>query len=249
MRIVIFSGTTEGRLLSGELAKLGAEVLVSVATEYGKEEQGELPGVSVHSGRLDKDGMTALVAGADLCVDATHPYAAEVSKNLRLACGVAGVPLKRLLREESPLPEGCLTAENAAGAAALLQHTEGNILLTTGAKELPAFAPLGGERLYPRVLPLQGSLEACEAAGIPRSNILAMQGPFSEELNVAMIHQYRIRFLVTKDGGAAGGFAEKVRAAKQTDTRLLVIRRPADQGESYKQILKECRELITCSSC
>ena len=103
MRIVIFGGTTEGRTLSRLLAERGAEVQVCVATDYGREEQGDAEGVRVLAGRKDQREMENLLRGAFLCVDATHPYAAEVTRNLRAACQSAGVPYRRLLRRESCL--------------------------------------------------------------------------------------------------------------------------------------------------
>ena len=160
--VAIFSGTTEGRTLSHQLAAEGIPVTVCVATDYGQAEQGQAPGITVHTGRLEPSGMAALVAGASLCVDATHPYAAQASANIRAACEQAGVAYLRLLRPASPLPENALTASDAAEAARLLADTEGNILLTTGAKELTAFAPLGGQRLIARVLPSHAGLNACE---------------------------------------------------------------------------------------
>lgn len=244
MRAVLFSGTTEGRRLSAALAELGAAVEVCVATEYGREEQGELPGVMVHTGRLDTAAIEILLQGADLCIDATHPYATAVTANIRAAAEAAGVPYRRLLRRPSVLPEGSITAANATEAAKRLAETEGNILLATGAKELSAFAFLGGARLYPRVLPLRESLEACEAAGIPHRNIIAMQGPFSLALNLALMRQFDIRYLVTKDGGTAGGFGEKAEAARQAGATLVVIRRPVDSGEDYETILEDCRRLL-----
>ena len=246
MRVVIFSGTTEGRELSVETAALGMETLVCVTTEYGKEVQTQEPGIQVHSGRLDVEGMIQVLAGADLCVDATHPYAREASRNIREAAKEVGVPCHRLLRRESQLPPGCILVDSAADAARFLQGVEGNILLTTGAKELASFAPVGVHRLYPRVLPAVESLEACEALGISRSNVIAMQGPFTQELNVALIRQFSIGWLVTKDGGAAGGFAEKVRAAQETGARLVVIRRPKEDGESFETILQLCKEMMGC---
>ncbi len=246
MRVVIFSGTTEGRELSVETAALGMETLVCVATEYGKEVQTHESGIQVHSGRLDVEGMTQVLAGADLCVDATHPYAKEASRNIREAAKEVGVPCHRLLRRESQLPPGCVLVDSAADAARFLQGVEGNILLTTGAKELASFGPVGVHRLYPRVLPVVESLEACEVLGIPRSNVIAMQGPFTQELNVALIRQFFIGWLVTKDGGAAGGFAEKVRAAQETGARLVVIRRPKEDGESFETILQLCKEMMGC---
>ncbi len=244
MKVIVFSGTTEGRRLSAALAKLGAKVTVCVATEYGAEEQGRIPGVTVHTGRMEPDSMARLMQGMNLCIDATHPYAEAATANIRRAADLACLTYKRLLRPASPLPPGSLTAPDAPAAAALLQNTEGNILLTTGAKELAAFSGLGVQRLYPRVLPSAQSLGACEAAGIPHRNVIAMQGPFSTELNVALLRQFRIRYLVTKDGGPQGGFAEKAEAARRTGTVLVVIRRPADSGETEEEILQFCKGLI-----
>lgn len=241
MNILIFSGTTEGRRLSHLLAARGAEVTVCVATEYGCEEQGEAPGVTVLTGRRTVEGMTALLRGRDLCIDATHPYAVEVTRNIRLACAAAGVPCRRLLRERSGDTDA-LAVDSAKEAAGLLAGREGNILLTTGAKELPAFAGIAPDRLYPRVLPTRDSIAACEAAGVPHRNILAMQGPFSADLNEALIRQFHIAFLVTKDGGAAGGFPEKVQAAKNTGIELVLIRRPEETGERFEEILAACGE-------
>ena len=97
MRVVVFSGTTEGRAFSKQLGALGADVLVSVATDLGAEEQGSAPGVTVRAGRLEPEEMTALLQGADLCIDATHPYAVEATKNIRAAAARAGVEYHRLL--------------------------------------------------------------------------------------------------------------------------------------------------------
>ena len=85
MNVVIFSGTTEGRSFSRALAALGIAVTVCVATELGAEEQACADGITVRTGRLDAEGMTALLQGAALCVDATHPYAAEATRNIRAA--------------------------------------------------------------------------------------------------------------------------------------------------------------------
>ena len=244
MKAVVFSGTTEGRRFSKKLAALGAEVTVCVATPLGAEEQGEMAGITVHAGRLGPDAMAALLTGADLCVDATHPYAVDVTRNIRAAAAQAGVEYRRLLRARSPLPEDCVVFGTAAQAAEYLAGTKENILLATGAKELSAFAVLEPARLFPRVLPTREGIAACEGADIPHKNIIAMQGPFSYALNRALMEQFAIRFLVTKDGGAAGGFEEKARAAQDTGAQLMVIRRPAEQGETAEQILTHCKEML-----
>lgn len=244
MKLVIFSGTTEGREFSRAAAALGAAVTVCVATDLGAEEQGSAPGVTVHAGRLDADEMAALLRDAALCVDATHPYATEATHNIRAAAGMAGVEYHRLLRRASELPAGSVVLPGAGEAAAYLADKAGRILLTTGAKELPAFAALDPARLYPRVLPTLAGITACEAAGVPHRNIIAMQGPFTLGLNVALMRQFEIDYLVTKDGGAQGGFAEKAEAAAQCGAQLIVLRRPDEQGETAETILQRCRELL-----
>lgn len=245
MKIVIFSGTTEGRLLSRLLAEKGAAVTVCVATEYGCEEQGEASGITVLKGRKTVEEMVELLRGSDLCVDATHPYAVEVTKSVRRACAAAEVPYRRLLRDRSANTDAIVVG-SAEAAAKLLADREGNILLATGMKELPAFAGISSARLYPRVLPTGDSIAACERAGIPHRNIIAMQGPFSAELNEALIRQFHIAYLVTKDGGKAGGFQEKVQAAENTGIELVLIRRPEETGETFEEIAAACEEMMKC---
>ena len=244
MKFVIFSGTTEGRELSRLLAEAGAPVTVCVATEYGSEEQGSTPGVEVCQGPLSPEEKAELLSGAVLCVDATHPYARNISRSVKAACEAAGVQLLRLKRQESDLA-GAILVESAAEAAEYLREREGNVLLTTGTKELKAFAELPPERLFPRVLPSCDSIAACEVLGIPHRNIIAMQGPFSREMNVATIRQYNIRFVVSKDGGGPGGFAEKASAAKETGAELIVIRRPEESGFSFDAVLKQCTTMLS----
>ena len=244
MNVVVFSGTTEGRELSRQLAALGIEVTVSVATPLGQEEQGSTPGVTVRCGRLLPDEMAALLGDAALCIDATHPYAVDATKNIRAAAAQAGVEYRRLLRAQSPLPAGSMVFASAAHAAGFLARTQGNVLLATGAKELSAFAVLEPARLFPRVLPTREGIAACETAGVPHRNITAMQGPFSYALNCALMKQFSIRYLVTKDGGAVGGFAEKAQAAQDTGAQLIVVRRPAENGQTAAQILARCKEVL-----
>ena len=241
MNILIFGGTTEGRTLSCELAKRGESVSVSVATSYGQETQGIHPGVRVLCGRRTEPEMQDLVKDFALCIDATHPYAVKASENIRAACKAAGVEYKRLLRPAAG-QAGAEAVPNAEAAAALLAPREGKILLTTGAKELGAFAALAKERLVVRVLPSIASLTACEQAGIAHKNIIAMQGPFTKEMNIATLRQYGIRWLVSKNGGTPGGFAEKMQAAEECGAGLVVIARPKELGESAEEILQEIEQ-------
>lgn len=247
-RILLFAGTTEGRELAEYLAECTCSVIACVATEYGQTLIHERPGLRVHTGRLDETQMKELLLQEkiDLVLDATHPYAAVVTENIVHVCEGLSLPYYRCLREQAdgePEYENIISVENTEQAAETLSEIEGNILLTTGSKELAAYQKVPGftQRFYPRVLPLENVVSSCLALGIPAAHLIAMQGPFSEELNLAMIHQWNIRCLVTKESGKAGGFLEKINAAKQAQIPVLLIGRPheAKPGFSLEQLKQE----------
>ena len=176
MRAVVFSGTTEGRIFSRQLAQLGADVLVSVATPLGSEEQGSFAGITVHCGRLTPDEMAALVQEADLCVDATHPYAVDATRNIRTACRTARVEYHRLLRAPSALPAGSMVFQSAAHVADFLAQTQGNVLLATGAKELPL-------RSWPR--------NGCTPVCCPRWTALPPARPRTSPTRISLLYRGR----------------------------------------------------------
>ena len=217
-KLCVFAGTTEGRRLVEFLAGQDLEVTACVATEYGQALLSPAENLTVSAERLTREQMTELFSreGFDLVVDATHPYAAAVTENIRGSCLETGTPYQRLLRGTSEVCPGAVYVPDISEALAFLGQTRGNILLTTGSKELARFSQLEdfAQRVYARVLPLESSLTACRETGLPASHILAMQGPFSRELNTALLRQIGAAFLVTKDGGEPGGFEAKAAAAR-----------------------------------
>lgn len=234
-KILIFGGTSEEHGLIRALADYPAALTLCVASDYGAQlAQGENRNLTVRSGRLDVTQMTALIRREGYCavVDATHPYAEVATQNIRKAAADTGIPYLRLRREESDI-SGAVLVRSAYEAAELLKTQVGNVLLTTGSKLLEPFTavPDYQERLYPRILPTVESVEACLSLRFKPGNIIAMQGPFSKELNVAMMKQFNIKTLVTKDGGRPGGFPEKLEAARELGAALIVIGRPAEDGE------------------
>lgn len=247
MEILLFGGTCEGNELADWLAGRGCGVTLCVATEYGAALAPSRPGVRVLPGRLDGAGMDCLLAGgAFACaVDATHPYAVQVSQTLRAACGRALLPYYRLVRQEQE-GEGWIHVPDAAAAARCLEGREGAVLLTTGSKDLPAFARPGlVERCFPRVLPTVESLSRCLEFGFLPAHILCMQGPFSQELNEALIRQYQIQTLVTKSSGAAGGFPEKAAAAAACGCALVLLDRPVqEKGLNLEELKQQLEEKI-----
>ena len=141
-KLLIFAGTTEGRLLAQAMAEKGFLVTASVATGYGREVLPQGENLTVLTGRLDEGAMEGLLEKEGFCqvVDATHPYAQDVTRNIRQACEKMGTPYLRLLRPGSLLPSDALQANDAKEAARLLEDMPGNVLLTTGSKELGEFA-------------------------------------------------------------------------------------------------------------
>ena len=261
-KIVIFAGTTEGRRLSEILADAGIAHTVCVATEYGEivmREQTdaeaartkEQPFVSLHRSRMDREQMEEFLRneGYEIVVDATHPYARVVTENIQSAVNTLRTTERetqfpiylRLEREISETPEAEDPAvsiwyfESNADCAKALENTEGNILLTTGSKELATYCASGRlhDRLYVRILPGRESLELCMEQGIKGRQILALQGPFSTEMNAAILKQYDIHHMVTKNSGRTGGYQEKLEAAKMLGIPVYVIQPVGKAWDTY----------------
>ena len=253
--ILIFAGTTEGRELSEYLAAAGIAHTLCVATEYGKIVLKEHPCVKVHEGRMDREEMEIYIKNGNFgaVVDATHPYAEVVTQNIRRAMQDMDIPYLRLKRESNVTSsyEKIQYFKDSVSCARALEKTDGNILLTTGSKELSVFVKFidKKERLYARVLPGIESLQLCMDCGIAGRQILALQGPFSTQMNEAMLRQYQIKWLVTKASGNAGGYQEKLDAAQNLDIPVFVIGCPAEQEchtfeEVCGQLEKICGQVI-----
>lgn len=267
-RIILFAGTTEGRQIAEFLEKQEIPAYVCVATEYGEQLLPEGKFLEVSHERLNREEMTALIAekGCPLVIDATHPYAAEVTENIRAACDQNKAEYVRVLRggaedgnslngtgdmfSESNTGEkgrnACqdvVYADDVEAAVAYLEQTQGNILVTTGSKEAAKYTKLTDykNRVYLRVLSLASVAAQCEKLGFSGSHLICMQGPFSTELNAAMLKQWNCSYLVTKLSGAVGGFPEKAEAARKCGCTLLVIGRPLQ--ESGISVM-ECRHFL-----
>ncbi len=242
-KICIFAGTTEARWLVELLSTQPVAVTACVATEYGETLLPEANNVTVRSGRIPVGEIIEMLSETkfELVIDATHPYAASITESVARACAETGTEYLRLLREESDKVSGVQYASSAEDAAAFLSETDGNILLTTGSKDLKTYSRIKDftARVYARVLPLDASLALCREAGVQPSHILAMQGPFSEKMDTAMLRAVSAKWLVTKDGGEAGGFPAKVAAARKAGADVLVIGRPKQrEGKSFSQVLE-----------
>lgn len=237
--VILFGGTSEGRLLAEFLRDSGIRHIVCVATEYGAE---LLKGCRVRVGRMDEREMADFFAETKpkIVVDATHPYADKVTENIKKACTCQYL---RVTRGETDACLGVMV-NSAREAAEYLLNTSGEILITTGSKEIAAFSALAA-RAYARVLPSDESVKACIRAGFSQERIISAAPPFTEKENIAVIRGKNIKYLVTKSSGASGGFDAKTAAARKTGAECVIIRRPTrEKGLSVGEAKKKITELI-----
>ena len=249
-RLLLFGGTSEAR----EILARGIPALCCTATEYGAElaresMEGPASADTVRAGRLDAGGMAKLIAAEGIVgvIDATHPYAAEVTRNVREACERTGTPLIRVLRSATSVEEGVVArVASCREAAEFLNGREERALLTVGSKELREFTAVRdyGSRLFARVLPTSEVLRACEALGFGPAHLIAMQGPFSAELNRAMLEMTGASLLVTKDGGGPGGMEAKLAGARAAGAGVVLITRPDDAGCSVGEAVLWARRML-----
>lgn len=234
-KVLLFAGTTEGREVAEFLNKNEIKTYVCVTTEYGEEllPKGEF--IHVSHDRLDEEEMEKLMKETDpeLVIDGTHPYAALATENIVMACRNSGKEYIRVLRNtgSSEAAEKSVYVKDVDEAVEFLKHTEGNILVTTGSKEIGKYTAIPDfkERVFARVLSLPKVAETCSDYGFCGRNLICMQGPFSKELNEAMIRQYDCRYIVTKISGKTGGYDEKIQAAEETGIVAVIVGKPLQE--------------------
>ena len=247
-KILLFAGTTEGRNLAEFLEKNQIPTEVCVATQYGETLLEEGKYLHVHAGRLDETEMEQQIQKQQitLVIDATHPYAVIVSQNIRRACSRTGTEYIRLARKETDASwkqemEDVTEVASVAEAAAFLAKKEGRIFAATGSKELSAYQviPDYQDRVVARVLSTPEAVSECAMLGFSGKNLICMQGPFTEDLNVAMLRQAQASWMVTKQSVKAGGFLQMLRAAKKAAAKLVVITRPGERSEEIAEDQKK----------
>ncbi len=246
-KILIFAGTIEGRHLAEHLAKAGVPTYVCVAPEYGEQKIPPAEGLTVFQGGLSGDEMRDFISGQSFAaiVDAVHPYAADVSEQIRNAAEDLGLPYLPL-QEQSGEEMKTLYAADTEACVETLKQEEGNLLLMTGSSELSAYCAEKElrDRLYVKVSPRPEDLDICYANGLSENQIIAARGTLSQEMYLAVIRQYQIRCIVTRESGMSDGFAEQMDAARQAGIRAVVIGNPnREDGLSMREILSRLEEM------
>jgi cobalt-factor III methyltransferase len=201
----VFSGTSDGNALAAMLSATGYHLVVSTATEYGREIVCEnLPGITIRSGKMGVDARRRELvnSGALAIVDATHPFAATISHQLMQLAEEIRIPYVRYERPLARSSHPAVYCKTMNEAAAESVAKGGRIFLASGAKDLPIFLRHEGAsrcEWYVRLTPEPDSLQRALELGVPRANICAMQGPFSKEFDELLWKSWRIDCVVTKE--------------------------------------------------
>ncbi|MBK3493719.1 precorrin-6A reductase [Viridibacillus sp. YIM B01967] len=230
--ILFLAGTSDARELAIEMQQASYPVLATVVTDSAAKSLVEA-GIETHIGRLTADDMASFIQTKNFkaVVDASHPFAEEASKNALAGAKLANVPYIRYERESQQfVDDKLITVKDYEEAANLAAKKRGVVMLTTGSKTLGTFTEklLGLEdtRVIARMLPRLDNMEKCADLGVEQKNIVAIQGPFSKELNIALYKQYGVTLMITKESGKVGSVDEKITAALECGIETIMIARP-----------------------
>ncbi|WP_300613851.1 cobalt-precorrin-6A reductase [Trebonia sp.] len=220
MRILILGGTGEARELAALLVAQGADVLSSLA---GRVRAPRLPDGPVRVGGFGgAGGLAAFLReeGITHLIDATHPFAGGISANAALAAADAGVPRLVLRRPAWPAdPSWQLAADMAEAVAAVRAWPGDGVFLTTGRRDLAAFAADDAHRFLVR------TVDPPEGAVPPRMTLILDRGPYTVRGESALLREHRIGLLVSKNSGGPMT-AAKLRAAADLGVQVVMVRRP-----------------------
>jgi precorrin-6A/cobalt-precorrin-6A reductase len=220
-RSLILGGTSEASALARALADIGADAVFSYAGRTDAPVGQPLPtriggfgGVAGLVGYLRAEGIGAVV-------DATHPFAAQMSRNAVEACAVVGVPLIGLQRPEWRAEAGdqWIHVTDIAGAIAALPEAPARVFLAIGKQNLSGFAARPHHYLLRLVDPPL-------AKPLPDCSVVLARGPFDLAGDLALLREHRIEVIVAKNAGGSGAEA-KIIAARQLRLPVVMIGRPA----------------------
>lgn len=254
--ILVIAGTTEGREIALDLAEKGYKVLTSVVSSYGSDLFPTNSNLEILVQRLNSEQIKQLIDDKNIkyIIDASHPYATEITNNALRAVEEKKVEFIRFERNCEPITDSKCKIYPAADfeeAAEIASNFGGTVFLTIGSKNIAPFIEAGkekGVRIVARVLPDPDAISKCIKFGLRPRDIIAMQGPFSIEMNIAILKECNANVMVTKVSGKTGGFPEKVGAAASLGIPVVTIERPKYPGvkitNNIEEIYLKAEEMI-----
>ncbi len=250
--ILVLGGTSDSLKICDRLYEIGiSDFVLSVVTEFGRD-LAESHAQDIINGKMDKDGMVDYIIKNEVrqVIDATHPYAVEVSRNAMDACEETDIKYirferKSLLDEVKYQGEYIVDTIEEACAMILGNDQWENVFIATGSKNLGTYVKLlKSKSLVARVLPTSEVIRNCEAMGLNADNLLAIKGPFSKDINVAMLKHAEVDVVITKESGFAGGFMDKIAACEELGIPIIIIKRKTIDYQRVVHDISEIEESI-----
>lgn len=218
--LLLLGGTSEASALAGALASLGVRATVSLAGRVAQPRALPLPvriggfgGVAGLVDYLRAEHITHVV-------DATHPFAAQMSRNAIAACAEAGLPLIALTRAPWVAEHGddWTRVADMAGAVAALERPAQRVFLAVGRMHLDDFIAQPQHHYVLRLV------DAPETPPLPDCTVIVDRGPFSLENDLALLRDHAVDLVVSKNSGGTGAYA-KIEAARALGLPVIMIDR------------------------
>lgn len=248
-KIWIIGGTTETFQTAEKLLSNKKDIIITVATKYGLEEFAKFSPYLLQKS-MDESQMEEFCKEYNIkkIADISHPYAQNVSKNALEISKKLNIPYFRYERKNTNInyenaDKNIFYVNSHSEAISLAKEKKfQKILLTTGINNAFDYVYANFPQLYIRILPRSEQIKMLEDAAFPSKNIIAMQGPFSLEMNIATIKYCNADVLITKQSGTAGGYDEKIQASISCNISCVVIKRPESNGTKFENL----DEFIQC---
>ncbi|GAA0179462.1 cobalt-precorrin-6A reductase [Clostridium sediminicola] len=246
--IGLILGTSEGKNIVSLLNEFTDDLFITTATSYGGELLKEFKYKELNSKPLAKEELKEIIQekNINIIIDATHPYAVEITKMTKSICRELSIDYLRYERasviDKYKGEKNIVLVDDYEGAFEKFQEIEGTVLNTTGSRNLDKFVNSDlNNRVIHRVLPSVSVMERCIGLGIDIGDIVAMKGPIGYDLNRGFINEYSAVAMILKDSGVQGGTEEKVKAALDSNILAIVIKR-AD--EEYSKVFNKEKNLV-----
>jgi precorrin-6A/cobalt-precorrin-6A reductase len=235
MRLLLLGGSTEANRLARRLSRHARiRATLSLAGRTATPAPATLPTRIGGFGGTEGLQRYLIEEGIDAVVDATHPFAAQMSENAMDTCANARVPLALFTRRpwEAQPGDTWIEVGNAAEAAAALGASSKRVFLTVGRLQLGAFRDLPHHFLVRTIDPPAPEI-------LPKSaKILLAKGPFNVAEEIDLMRRHAIEILVSKNSG--GGATEaKIEAARHLGLPVVMIQRPPIQSQTILYSLEE----------
>lgn len=250
--ILVLGGTSDSLKICDRLYQIGiSDFVLSVATEYGKD-LASSHAKEIVNGKMDKKDMVKFINENDIrqVIDATHPYAVEVSRNAMDACEETDIKYIRFERKsllEEIRYQGEFIVDSIEEACDMVMKNSSweSVFVATGSKNLGTYVKLlKSKRLVARVLPTSEVIRSCESMGLNADNLIALKGPFSKEINVALLKHSKVDVVITKESGYAGGFLDKIDACDELGIPIIIIKRKTIDYQRMVHDISEIEESI-----